>query len=66
MLSNLSAELLDEQDSPGIYIFAAIALGFIGFFGLVLNLLVILTIVKDANVTWTPNNVILINMVVSI
>ncbi|KYN31400.1 Green-sensitive opsin [Trachymyrmex septentrionalis] len=61
MSLNLSVE---EQPPAGIYIFAAIALGFIGFFGFFLNLLVIITIVKNANVLWTPNNVVLINMVI--
>lgn len=68
MSLNLSTSPPDvgEQGLPDIYIFAAIVLGIIGFFGFILNLLVILTIVKEANVLWTPNNVILANMVVSI
>lgn len=57
---------LQERMSNGIYTFAAIVLGLIGFFGFVLNLLVIVTIIKNANVLWTSNNVILVNMVVSI
>ncbi|XP_018048257.1 PREDICTED: rhodopsin-like [Atta colombica] len=61
MSLNLSVE---EQLSVDIYIFAAIALGFIGFFGFFLNLLVIITVLKNANVLWTPNNVVLINMVI--
>ncbi|XP_029679539.1 rhodopsin-like [Formica exsecta] len=66
MSLNLSTSPPDvgEQGLPDIYIFAAIVLGIIGFFGFILNLLVILTIVKEANVLWTPNNVILANMVV--
>ncbi|KAL0117898.1 hypothetical protein PUN28_008936 [Cardiocondyla obscurior] len=39
-------------------------LGFIGLFGFVLNLLVIVTVAKNAKVLWTPNNVILVNLVV--
>ncbi|KAG5324097.1 OPSG protein, partial [Acromyrmex heyeri] len=67
MIRNMSLNLSVEEQSPaGIYIFAAIALGFIGFFGFSLNLLVIITVVKNANVLWTPNNVVLVNMVVSI
>lgn len=74
MFPNLSSTeppgvfVLEEADSSsGMYVFAAIALGFIGFFGFVLNLLVILTVVKieDVGVRWTPNNVILVNMAVS-
>ncbi|KAL6267447.1 hypothetical protein P5V15_000523 [Pogonomyrmex californicus] len=70
MLLNLSADLpndvfiLEEWTSTNIYIFATIVLGFIGFFGFILNLLVIITIIKNANVLWTPNNVILVNMAV--
>jgi len=69
---SLNADLPDnvfifkEQGiSTGIYTFAAIALGFIGFFGFILNLLVVVTIIRNANVLWTPNNVVLVNMVVS-
>lgn len=58
--------IVEERVSAGIYIFSAIAIGLIGFFGFVLNLLVILTVVKDAKALWTPVNVILVNMVVSI
>ncbi|EGI60411.1 Melanopsin [Acromyrmex echinatior] len=65
MIRNMSLNLSVEEQSPtGIYIFAAIALGFIGFFGFSLNLLVIITVVKNANVLWTPNNVVLVNMVI--
>ncbi|XP_039308667.1 melanopsin isoform X2 [Solenopsis invicta] len=56
--------ILEERTSTGIYTFAAIILSFIGFFGFVLNLLVIVTVIKNANVLWTPINVILVNMVV--
>ncbi|XP_029159986.1 rhodopsin-like isoform X2 [Nylanderia fulva] len=56
--------IVEEQGTPVIYIFAAVVLGFIGFFGFILNLLVILTVVKNANTLWTPNNVILVNMVI--
>lgn len=66
LTTDLPDDSLGEQASSDIYIFAATMLGFIGFFGFVLNLLVILTVVKNANVLWTPNNVVLINMVVSI
>lgn len=68
LTSDLSADVLifEEQVSTGIYIFSAITLGFIGCFGFVMNLLVIVTIFMDINVLWTPTNVILINMVVSI
>ncbi|XP_014477010.1 PREDICTED: rhodopsin-like [Dinoponera quadriceps] len=68
MSLNLTTDLPDNstvaQASSGIYIFAAIVLGFIGFFGFILNLLVILTVVKNANVLWTPNNVVLVNMAI--
>ncbi|CAL1676442.1 unnamed protein product [Lasius platythorax] len=70
MSLNLSTKLPDdvlivgEQGLDVIYIFAAIVLGIIGFFGFILNLLVILTVVKNANMLWTPNNVVLVNMVV--
>ncbi|XP_018305101.1 green-sensitive opsin [Mycetomoellerius zeteki] len=70
MSLNLSADpsddvfILEEQPPVGIYIFTAIALGFIGFFGFSLNLLVIITVVKNANILWTPNNVVLVNMVI--
>ncbi|KMQ83080.1 green-sensitive opsin, partial [Lasius niger] len=69
MSLNLSTKLPDdvlivgEQGLDVIYIFAAIVLGIIGFFGFILNLLVILTVVKNANMLWTPNNVVLVNMV---
>jgi len=72
MSLNLSTKSLDdgliteEQGLSAIYIFAAIVLGIIGFLGFSLNLLVILTVIKDAQVLCTPNNVILVNMVVSI
>ncbi|KYN15098.1 Green-sensitive opsin, partial [Trachymyrmex cornetzi] len=62
---NMSLNLsFEERPLAGIYIFAAIALGFIGFFGFFLNLLVIITVLKNANVLWTPNNVVLVNMVI--
>jgi len=38
------------EQVAGIYIFSAIMLGLIGFFGFFLNLLIILAIVKNANV----------------
>lgn len=63
---NLSADISILEERSGVYIFAATMLGFIGFFGFVLNLLVIVTVVKNAKVLWTPNNVILVNMIVSI
>ncbi|KAL6422780.1 hypothetical protein ACFW04_010762 [Cataglyphis niger] len=59
-----NVSIVDEQGLSDIYIFAAVVLAIIGFFGFILNLLVILTVVKEANVLWTPNNVILVNMVV--
>ncbi|XP_020281159.1 green-sensitive opsin-like [Pseudomyrmex gracilis] len=63
--SNLPDDVLAvEEMAPSVYILAAIALGFIGFFGFSLNLLVILTVVINANVLWTPNNMVLVNMVV--
>ncbi|XP_071555730.1 rhodopsin [Temnothorax nylanderi] len=68
MPQNPSADLSNDvsilEKETDIYIFAAIVLGFIGFFGFVLNLLIVVTVVKNANVLWTPTNVILINMVV--
>lgn len=54
----------DDQVSPMVYVAAAIALGFIGFFGFTMNLLVAIVIVKDAQILWTPVNVILVNLVV--
>lgn len=72
MFLNTSAGVLndafsvEQQVTPGVYIFAAIVLGVIGFFGFFFNLLVILAVFRDMNVLWTPNNVVLINMVVSI
>lgn len=57
---------VEQQITPGVYIFAAFVLGFIGFFGFFLNLLVILAVFKDVDVLWTPNNIVLVNMVVSI
>lgn len=69
MLLNLSTDLSNDVsilEEQTIYIFAAVVLSFIGFFGFILNLLVIITVVKNASVLWTPNNVVLVNMVVSI
>lgn len=63
---SLNDDFITEEGLSAIYIFAAIVLGIIGFFGFSLNLLVILTVIKDAHVLWTPNNVILVNTVVSI
>lgn len=57
--------IYEDQVSPVMYIGAAIALGFIGFFGFTANLLVAIVIVKDAQILWTPVNVILFNLVVS-
>ncbi|XP_060813445.1 green-sensitive opsin-like isoform X1 [Bombus pascuorum] len=54
----------EDQVSPMVYVAAAIALGFIGFFGFTMNLLVAIVIVKDAQILWTPVNVILVNLVV--
>ena len=56
---------VEDQVSPVVYVSAAIALGFIGFFGFTMNLLVAVVIVKDAETLWTPVNVILVNLVVS-
>nr|XP_012223776.1 PREDICTED: green-sensitive opsin-like [Linepithema humile] len=70
MFLNASANFLDDvlsveqQTTPGVYIFAAIVLGFIGFFGFFFNLLVILAVFRDMDVLWTPNNVVLVNMVI--
>ncbi|XP_024873502.1 green-sensitive opsin-like [Temnothorax curvispinosus] len=65
---NLSADLSNDvsilEKQTYIYTFAAVVLGFIGFFGFVLNLLIVITVVKNANVLWTPTNVVLVNMVV--
>ncbi|XP_029036435.1 green-sensitive opsin-like [Osmia bicornis bicornis] len=55
---------IEEQISPVVYVGAAVGLGFIGFFGFTMNLLVGLVIVKDAQVLWTPVNVILVNLIV--
>ncbi|CAK9807078.1 RHO [Anthophora plagiata] len=54
----------EDQISPVVYVGAAIALGFIGFFGFTMNFLVAVVIVKDAQILWTPVNVILVNLVV--
>ncbi|XP_076287703.1 pinopsin [Lasioglossum baleicum] len=54
----------EEYVHPAVYVGAAIALGFIGFFGFTMNLLVAVVIVKDAQNLWTPVNVILVNMIV--
>lgn len=56
----------EEQVGPAVYVVAAIVLGLIGFFGFTMNLLVALVIVKDAQTLWTPVNVILVNLVVSV
>lgn len=55
----------EEEVGQAVYICASIALGFIGFFGITMNLLVAVVIVKDAQILWTPVNVILVNLVVS-
>ncbi|KZC13492.1 PREDICTED: rhodopsin-like [Dufourea novaeangliae] len=58
-------DIVEEQViNPAVYICAAIALGFIGFFGFTMNLLVAVVIIKDAQNLWTPVNVILVNLVV--
>lgn len=64
-LSTMEHVIYEDQVSPVMYIGAAIALGFIGFFGFTANLLVAIVIVKDAQILWTPVNVILFNLVVS-
>ncbi|XP_078033903.1 rhodopsin [Augochlora pura] len=53
----------EDQVHPAVYISAAVALGFIGFFGFTMNLLVVVVISKDAQNLWTPVNVILVNLV---
>ena len=63
--STMEHVIYEDQVSPVMYIGAAIALGFIGFFGFTANLLVAIVIVKDAQILWTPVNVILFNLVVS-
>lgn len=69
MSLNLTTDLLnDSVDEPaisGIYIFAAIVLGLISFFGFFLNLIVILTVLNNMNILWTSINVVLINLIVS-
>ncbi|KAG7199416.1 hypothetical protein KM043_014045 [Ampulex compressa] len=55
---------IEDRLSPTVYISAAIALGIIGFFGFVMNLLVAVVIVKDSQKLWTPVNVVLFNLVV--
>ncbi|EFN81787.1 Green-sensitive opsin [Harpegnathos saltator] len=65
MTSDLADDSLDGLDRPnGAYVFAAIVLGFIGVFGFTFNLLVILTIAKNKDTLWMPNNVVLLNMAV--
>ncbi|CAL7939521.1 unnamed protein product [Xylocopa violacea] len=54
----------EDGVSTFVYVSAAIALGFIGFFGFTMNLLVAVVIVKDAQILWSPVNVILVNLVV--
>ncbi|CAK9834528.1 Blue-sensitive opsin [Anthophora retusa] len=54
----------EDEISPAVYVAAAIALGCIGFFGFIMNLLVAVVIVMDAQILWTPMNVILVNLVV--
>ncbi|XP_016916544.2 rhodopsin-like isoform X3 [Apis cerana] len=61
--STMEHVIYEDQVSPVMYIGAAIALGFIGFFGFTANLLVAIVIVKDAQILWTPVNVILFNLV---
>ncbi|XP_032685613.1 melanopsin-like isoform X2 [Odontomachus brunneus] len=62
---NLTTDLPNNPvDEQALYIFAAIVLFFTGFFGFFLNLLVILTVLKNMNVMWTSNNIVLVNMAV--
>ena len=56
---------MEDQVSPVVYVSTATALGFIGFFGFTMNLLVAVVIIKDAETLWTPVNVILVNLIVS-
>lgn len=56
----------DVHLSASSYLAAGIALGFIGFFGFTLNLIVIIVIAADAQTLWTPVNVILLNMAVGL
>ncbi|XP_033336396.1 rhodopsin [Megalopta genalis] len=53
----------EDYVHPAVYIGASVALAFIGFFGFIMNLLVVVVIVKDAQTLWTPVNVILVNLV---
>ncbi|KAK9309132.1 hypothetical protein QLX08_001091 [Tetragonisca angustula] len=55
---------MEDQVSPVVYVSTATALGFIGFFGFTMNLLVAVVIIKDAETLWTPVNVILVNLIV--
>ncbi|KAF3423726.1 hypothetical protein E2986_09344 [Frieseomelitta varia] len=55
---------VEDQVSPVVYVSTATALGFIGFFGFTMNLLVAVVIIKDAETLWTPVNVILVNLIV--
>ncbi|XP_076221950.1 pinopsin isoform X3 [Nomia melanderi] len=57
-------DIHEDYVHPTVYIGAAVALGFIGFFGFTMNLMVAAVIVKDAQNLWTPVNVVLVNLVV--
>lgn len=58
-------DIHEDYVHPTVYIGAAVVLGFIGFFGFTMNLMVAAVIVKDAQNLWTPVNVVLVNLVVS-
>ncbi|KAF7993395.1 hypothetical protein HCN44_007898 [Aphidius gifuensis] len=43
----------------------AFVLGAVGLLGLIFNLLVIIVIIKDSSNSWTPTNVVLVNLAIS-
>lgn len=60
----MSNNIFDSRNSHLIYGIIAVVLGLIGFFGVILNLFVIVVIVKESRAIWTPINITLVNLAV--
>ncbi|XP_044582670.1 blue-sensitive opsin-like isoform X1 [Cotesia glomerata] len=58
----MSNNISDSRNSNFVYGIIAAVLGLIGFFGIILNLFVIVVIIKKSRAVWTPINITLVNL----
>lgn len=60
----MAINIFEGQNSHVTYAIIAVILGVIGFFGIILNVIVILVVMKDSKSFQSPINITLINLAV--